>query len=81
MSAFSHTSWTIMCNGETDGMQCGASLNSDELDRMDAVAADVRKRLKSRGWQVNVKPANGYPRRLDYCPDHKPQASATEAGS
>lgn len=80
MSAFNHTSWTVICNGETGGRPCGASLNSDELDRMDPTTADVRKRLKSQGWLVGVKATNGYPRRLDYCPDHKPPPSVPAPG-
>jgi len=70
-----------MCNGEeASGGGCWRSLNSDELDLMDATAADVRKRLKSQGWLVSVKSANGYPRRFDYCPDHKPPPSAPSTG-
>jgi hypothetical protein len=71
-----------MCNGTAeDGTACGRSERTDTIGG--DTATEVRRRLKGRGWTVNVRPADGYPRRLDYCPEHKPrtdQPSAPGAG-
>ena len=76
MSAFSHTDWTVICNGTyDDGTACMASGRTDEIDRNDVTTArDVRRILKARGWLVNVpvKDGTGRVRRLDFCPHHNP---------
>ena len=79
MSAFSHTDWTVICNGTNeDGTPCAAYGRTDEIDRMDTTTArGVRRVLKRHGWLVGV-PAEGTRRgrrRLDFCPDHKPKES------
>jgi hypothetical protein len=78
MTTFSHTSWTVFCNGtDGDGRPCVDSGNSDNLDLRDGTAAMVRSLLKRAGWLVNVPnpdPSDPY-RRLDYCPRHKAQVS------
>lgn len=79
MSTFSHTDWTVICNGTNeDGSPCPLQWNtgSDGGD----TAGDARRWLKKRGWLVSVRPANGYPRRMDFCPAHKGQAAAVREG-
>jgi hypothetical protein len=83
VSAFSHTDWTVMCNGVAeDGASCGMSERTDTIGG--DTATEVRHRLKRRGWTVNVPSQDdSRVRRLDYCPDHKPvtdQPSAPMAG-
>jgi hypothetical protein len=78
MSTFSHTDWTVICNGTTDGWPCGKSERTDALDLRDgSTAADVRRVLKRRGWAVNVPnpDQDALLRRLDFCPDHKPETA------
>ena len=73
MSTFSHTDWTVTC----DGPGCLAQLRTDQIGGMNPTAADVRKSLKRRGWAVNVRqPSHDglRERRLDFCPKHKPDA-------
>lgn len=74
MSAFPHTGWTVICNGETDGRPCPKSERTDTLDLMDGTAADVRRVLKRWGWAISVPnpDPDSVLRRLDFCPDHKP---------
>jgi hypothetical protein len=83
VSAFSHTDWTVICNGtKEDGSPCPLQLCSADFDLRDGTAAYVRKALKARGWLVSVHgPADGSRRvqRLDYCPGHKSQADQVAA--
>lgn len=83
MSTFSHTDWTVICNGaEDDGRPCMEQGRTDTFDLHDgSSAADVRAILKRRGWAVNVPQGGrrydsaGRPirqQRLDFCPKHKP---------
>ena len=68
MSAFSHTSWTVYCNGPGCKEQC----TDDGIGGRDATRAGLRKYLaRTRGWTVNVdaaKRGDGD----DFCPVHKP---------
>lgn len=83
MSTFSYTDWTVICNGEDDGLPCPEQERTDTLDLRDGSgAAHVRKILKARGWAVNVPQSEvqydstGRPlrqQRLDFCPKHKPE--------
>ena len=78
MSAFTHVAHIVICNGVyEDGRACMGVGNSDNLDLMDGTTARVRKILKAEGWTVNVpNPDPDDPtRRLDFCPDHKPEGS------
>lgn len=74
MSASSFTDWQIAC----DYPGCGMSVWMTEIDlRGVSNASELRRTLKKRGWTVNV-PASSVSgvhaaRRLDFCPDHKPQ--------
>jgi hypothetical protein len=79
VSAFSHTDWFVICNGTgDDGSPCPHQLTTADLGLGDGhcTAANVRMVLRKRGWLVSVRPGNGYPRRLDFCPAHKSQAAA-----
>lgn len=80
MSASSYTDWQVECDGRDEGKRCGVSLWASELSVMDATAATVRKRLKGLGWAVNIvnPEPDSKPRRLDFCPDHKPDPGGTE---
>jgi hypothetical protein len=70
MSTFSHTDWTVIC----DYPLCGRQERTDTLGIQDATAADVRRYLRRQGWIVaKPHPNLEVRRRLDYCPDHKPQ--------
>ena len=71
MSTFSHTDWTVICDAEG----CLAQERTDTLELRDGTATGVRKVLKRRGWAVAVRVYNGIAqtRRLDFCPEHKPQ--------
>lgn len=65
MSAFSHTDWTVICDGPGP---CPQQYGPDSV-----VAAVLRKRAKRAGWAVNVpNPERGSRSRLDYCSKHKP---------
>jgi len=50
---------------------------ASRLELVDATAAAARKILKARGWAVSVPGEDGS--RRDYCPAHKPGASAAMA--
>ncbi len=69
MSAFSHTSWTVYCNGPGCKEQC---TDDGDVSRK-ATRADLRRYLaRTRGWAVNVNPASRGDGE-DYCPKHKPE--------
>lgn len=73
MSAFSHTDWTVTCNGTSeDGLPCMAQWNTGTEGGI--TAKDARTQLKKRGWLVNVPAVDksNNVRRLDYCPKHRP---------
>lgn len=74
MSAFSHTDWTVLCD-HPDCLRCLRS--SDFMQDVDT--AWIRRALKQQGWTVAIRQsqADGSQRekRLDYCPDHKPEGS------
>lgn len=84
MSAFSHTDWTVTCNGldgKDYGKRCQAQGRTDLL--VGAItAADVRRHLKRLGWAVNVpvQDVSSAVRRLDFCPEHK-DMSAYKVGT
>lgn len=76
MSAFTHVAHIVICNGVyDDGQACMAVGNSDSLDLRDVNATEVRAILRRRGWTVNLPnpDADSRVRRLDFCPDHKPE--------
>lgn len=60
MSAWSHTSWTVHC----DGPGCHRQVTGEDEAR-----AKVRKTLAKRGWKVGIGagPIRG---REDFCPEH-----------
>jgi hypothetical protein len=73
MSASSFADWQIAC----DHPDCRASIWASNLSTFDQTATSLRKKLKARGWTVNVPNPNQYIRtRQDFCPDHKPEAAS-----
>jgi hypothetical protein len=67
VSVFSHTDWTLICNGEDNGHPCPLQFGPDSV-----VAGVLRGRAKRAGWAVSVpNPEPGNPARLDYCGRHK----------
>jgi hypothetical protein len=75
VSAFSHTSWTVICNGSDEGAACMDQANTDTMGLRDATARYVRRVLKHQGWAVAIRDADGSRQRLDFCPRHKPEES------
>jgi len=74
MSASSFTDWQIAC----DHPGCGKQVWASNVSTFDQTATSLRKALKDCGWTVNVAadPLSGRGRRrLDFCPDHKPEES------
>ena len=67
MSAFSHTSWTVYCNGPG----CKNQITDDGSADRKVTRAGLRRHLARRGWTVNVD-ASSRGRGQDFCPDHKP---------
>lgn len=76
MSTFSHTDWTVICNGKLDdGSPCPAYGRTDVTGG--ETAGQVRAILKKQGSAIAVpdpsrNPGDGWRKRtLDFCPDHK----------
>lgn len=69
MSAFSHTSWTVYCNGPDCKEQC---TDEGNVSRQ-ATRAGLRRYLaRTRGWTVNVDESSRGDGK-DFCPKHKPE--------
>jgi hypothetical protein len=62
------------CRIDCDRQDCGRSEFASLLGLMEPTAAEARRILKARGWQVNVSAQDegGGWWRADYCPLHKP---------
>lgn len=58
------------CRIDCDEPGCGQSEFAGLLTPADLTAAEARKVLKARGWQVGIP--DGHGTRMDFCPEHKP---------